>query len=202
MFPVIIKPMKKNLKATGVTIIVILGAGCLLSLGGCRTAHKANVGGVQNSPPSVVDPTEVLIEHLVHRVDELTSEVGKQQNETLAHDNRCLEEEIAELEGRPIHRPKEDPTASARKLAETTEAGSSRMIQALLDGEDAIEYHNQRHPEAPWADVKDVVRLMCGDCARERAIRNTQLEEEAKKLNASAERARIVRGADVQSRSK
>jgi hypothetical protein len=35
------------------------------------------------------------------------------------------------------------------------------------------------HPESPQADVKDVLSLECGNCTRERAIRELQLKEEA-----------------------
>lgn len=59
------------------------------------------------------------------------------------------------------------------------EDGLGRLAQYLLDSEASIEDHNRRHPESPWASVKDVLRELCGDCTRERRQRNLQLAEEA-----------------------
>lgn len=59
--------------------------------------------------------------------------------------------------------------------------GAERSAQDALDAEDAIEQHNLRHPESPWADVRYILRWECGDCTKERAIRDLQLKDEAPK---------------------
>ena len=100
----------------------------------------------------------------------------KSENEILEHDNRCLQEQIAALEGRPVHH-KNDPAARVLALGESLDETNSRIAQYLLDSEAAIEDHNRRHPESPWANSEAVLKLMCGDCTKERAnsgIRNSR----------------------------
>ncbi|MGD0200850.1 MAG: hypothetical protein ABSD27_08890 [Bryobacteraceae bacterium] len=124
------------------------------------------------------DRTELLLRHLVHRVDELRDALGKSRNETLAHDNRCLEDQIAELEGHPVHHPRYDPAASARKLAADLDSDLESMAIDLLDSQAVTEYHNRHHPEAPWDDRDDALRLLCGDCSKERAARDAKIVSE------------------------
>ena len=59
--------------------------------------------------------------------------------------------------------------------------GMDRISQHALDMQAFVELHNHRHPEDPMADVETLLRDMCGDCKRERAIRAAQLREEATK---------------------
>lgn len=100
----------------------------------------------------------------------------KLKKEIVVRENACLASEIALLEGR--HRSDRPKLESSGK---SEEDNISTMIQQLLDGQDAIEEHNRKHPEAPHDDVADALRLLCGDCASERAARNSQLKEEASK---------------------
>src|SRR5437899_9118709 len=145
---------------------LLAGALLSISLVGCRANPQAGqMTEKSTSAPKAVsiakaepisDSSEVLIRHLLRRIQDLSGEVQKRQNETLEHDNKCLQEQIAVLEGRPVHHAKRDPAADARELARSLDAGIERVAENLLDGEAAIEDHNQKHPESPWADVKDV----------------------------------------------
>lgn len=162
-----------------VTIVLL----CSLALGGC----------VRKLPPQE-DTSEILIQHLMRRVSDLSSEVQDRQNDILKHDNNCLSEEIAALEGRPTHRSKQeqldDAVAKSKAFSEGMIADLNRGAQNALDGEAAIEEHNRKHPEAPWADSKDLLRLLCGDCAKERAFRDSQLQDEARRPNPSPARVK------------
>jgi hypothetical protein len=162
--------------------IAPLVASLLFSLCGCQTA-KQSANAVSVAPQD--DTSEILIQHLVRRERDLAGEIGKLENEILEHDNKCLQEQIAALEGHPIRHAKKDPVASAvasaHALDESLNAGLSRVAQNVLDGEAAIEEHNRKHPESPWADSKELLRSICGDCTKERAARDLQLKEEAPK---------------------
>jgi hypothetical protein len=109
--------------------------------------------------------------------------VAKKESAIIEHDNNCLEEEIAILEGKPAHRI--DARAAAREasraLAERLREGSGRRSQYLLDSEEAIRQHNKKHPQSLWAESEDLLRLTCGDCAEERALRDSQLKSESQK---------------------
>jgi hypothetical protein len=111
--------------------------------------------------PSGVDTSEILIRHLLRRIAALNDEISQGEN-------KCLEEQNALLRGQRV-KHRSDPLT-----------GLNRLSQYLLDGEAATEQHNRNHPEAPWAESKDLLRDMCGDCTREKAIRAAPLEEEAK----------------------
>jgi hypothetical protein len=127
------------------------------------------------------DSDEILLGHLLRRVQDLHSELDKQENEVLKHDKRCLQEQIAALEGHPIRSPRQDPMDAVRERHESLNKALDLMIQDALDSEAVIEVHNRKHPELPWADVKQDLIQFCGDCTKARAIRDAQLREEAKK---------------------
>jgi hypothetical protein len=53
-----------------------------------------------------------------------------------------------------------------------------RLTQHSLDTEAFIELYNRAHPEAPQADLADLLRLECGDCLNARAIRDKAIQQE------------------------
>lgn len=75
------------------------------------------------------------------------------------------------LEGRPTKKHAKPPSTLVTDL--------DLLIQETLDTETWIEEHNRRHPESPWADINDVLRELCGNCAAARGVRERQLQEEA-----------------------
>ena len=134
------------------TVIVLLPVSFLFVLSGCT----------RNVPPPE-DRSEILIRHLLRRISDLNHEIDKREN-------KCLEEQISLVKGQRVAH-QNDPQGAI-----------DRMSQYLLDGEAAIEEHNRKHPESPWADTKDVLRQLCGDCTKERAIRDLQLTAEAQQI--------------------
>jgi uncharacterized protein YlxW (UPF0749 family) len=166
--------------------IALTAASLLFTLNGCREAQTAKKSASDKKVLLRDDSSEVLIRHLLRRISDLTSEVSKRENEIVEHDNRCLKEQIAALEGRPINRAKSDPVASAEALGKGLEVGLNRMVQNLLDNEEAIEQHNRNHPESPQADLQDIIRKMCGDCPDIRATRELQIRQEAQPPAASS----------------
>jgi hypothetical protein len=160
------------------SVIGSLAISFIFALGGCQSVQTAKSDGAQETLPSD-DSSEVLIRHLLRRSREADSEVIRLEDEVAKHDNKCLNEEIAILEGRTVE-PKdrvkaEDHSAAVKALNNDL----SRMAQGMLDAEEVIELHNRKHPESPWADLKEDLRESCGDCTKERAIRDLQLKEEA-----------------------
>jgi hypothetical protein len=159
-------------------------------LNGCREAQTAKPEAAQKAMPQD-DTSEILIQYLLRRVTDLTAKVVDSKNEIIKHDNRCLDEQIAVLEGRPVHQTKADPVADAKALGDSLSADLSLAVQEALDDDAALEEHNRKHPESPWADSKDLLRLMCGECTKERAFRDSQLKEEAQRLSAGAPASRV-----------
>jgi len=133
------------------TAAVLLAINVMLC--GCQTGITE--GNAQKA--SKPDESEILIRHLLRRNNDLTREISSMERE-------CLEGQI-----------------SGKRIASDPTVALDRMVQNLLDGEDAIEEHNREHPESPQADIRDVIRQMCGDCAQERVARDRQLKEEAQK---------------------
>lgn len=129
----------------------LISLSVLLVLAGCsRTA----------SAPAI-DSSDILIRHLVKRIGVLNDEINQAENQ-------CLEEQNALLKGHRVrHR-------------DNSMAGIHRLSQYLLDGEASIQKHNRKHPQAPWTDIKDVLRDTCGDCTKEKSLRAAQLADEAK----------------------
>jgi len=174
---------------TGLSIVLLLtfGASCSRPQANSRPSSHPAATVAAKVPPD--DKSEVLLWHLLQRGEESDAEISRLQNEVLKHDNKCLEEQIAILEGRnqpdDPKRDLDEVVERQRALEKRTNANLSRMAQGMLDTEDVIEYHNRRHPESPQADVRDLLRLFCGDCTRERAIRDSQLKEEAQKYEHS-----------------
>jgi hypothetical protein len=72
----------------------------MLFLLGCGTKVSEKPKPVKTAVTEV-DPSDLLQRHLVRRISDLTTQIGKLENEVLEHDNRCLQEQIAELEGHP-----------------------------------------------------------------------------------------------------
>jgi hypothetical protein len=162
------------------TVILIL----LLGLAGCQ--HPNTIVKSETIQKPLDDQAdEIMIQHLLRRAEAAEGEIPKLRGEMLKHDNRCLEEQIAVLEGHPIKSPRQDPVAASRAMAKELEASLSVSIQGLLDGEAAIEAHNARHPESPWGDLKVLLRQMCGDCVAERTAWNSKLAEEAEKYKST-----------------
>lgn len=170
------------------TVTVLLAITLLLNLGGCRESRKASqpiaaapTDKSENKAPVAppTDNSEILIRHLLRRVSELTDEGEKMKTASIKADTACLNEEFAILEGRPSHRPALDPVAHARAFSNSLDSSLRRAIQNLLDSEAFVAEHNLNHPEAPWENSNDVLRLMCGDCLKDRATREVQLREEA-----------------------
>jgi hypothetical protein len=144
-----------------------------LILTGCQSSRPTAAPIVV---PKIDDKSyEILLQHLLHRADAAEGEIGKLKNEIIQHDNRCLEEQIAALEGHPTRTKPQDPMTAQRKLTKDLSDGLSTMVQGLLDSEAVIEEHNKRHPESPWAEDKDILHQMCGDCAKEREVWNAKL---------------------------
>jgi hypothetical protein len=176
---------------TGLSIVILLmfGASC--------SRHQANPHPSSQVPSTMAskvplppdDRSEVLLWHLLRRNEESDAEIERLQNEVLRHDNKCLEDQIAILEGRTRpadpKRALDEDIEKQRASAKSMNANLSRMVEEMLDTEDVIEYHNRRHPESPQADVKDLLRQFCGDCTRDRAIRDSRLKEEAQKYEHS-----------------
>jgi hypothetical protein len=133
---------------------------CIAALSGCRMDQTVRKSDGAPKVSALEDRYEVLIRHLQRRISSMADEIGER-------DNKRMEEEIALLKGQRVHH--QDQLLS----------GLHRMPQDLLDAEDFIEEHNRRHPEHSFADVKELARDLCGDCAKERAFRDSQLKEEA-----------------------
>ncbi len=151
------------------TVITLLAVGLLITCGACNRKASAQKD----------DRSEIMIRHLLRRNSDLIEEASKRENEILEHDNECLKEQIAILGGRPIRHAKSDPLALNRSFREGLHAGLDRLIQHNLDAEDMVENHNRTHPESPQASITGLLRDLCGDCKREREIRDSQLKEEA-----------------------
>lgn len=134
------------------TVIALLALNLLFAPGG----YTQKV-----TPPSDAG-SEVLIRHLLRRISDLDSVIAK--NET-----KCLEEQISLTNGGHV--------PHKHDLLE----GIDRIVQFMLDSEAAIEEHNRQHPESPWADSKEDIREFCGKCLPQRAVRDLQLKEEAKR---------------------
>jgi hypothetical protein len=163
------------MKTAGILLLV----GALFVLSGCMETQTAKSESSQKTLPP--DRFEVLAWHPLRRSREADSEVIRLETEIAKHDNKCLNEEIAILEGRAVGPKDRVKAEDHRALAKATEKDLARMVQGMLDTEDAIEAHNRKHPGSPMAETTNnkLVRLMCGDCTQERAIRYSQLKEEA-----------------------
>jgi hypothetical protein len=184
------RPFNAVMQPAGLSVVLLLvfGASCSRPQANPQpSSQPAAAVAPKNTeaakvPPPQEDRAEVLLWHLLRRSEKSDAEVLRLQNEVISHDNKCLEEQIATLEGKTHSTyPKSDPAAGTA----TRVSNLSQMVQGLLNGEEVIEYHNRRHPESPQADVKDLLRQLCGDCTRERAIRDSQLREEAQKYEHS-----------------
>jgi hypothetical protein len=149
-------------------VVALLVLCFLFAMGGC--ARKA---------PPAEDRSEILIRHLLKRINDSDTEISNLQDEMVRADTKCKEEQIAILKGRALPIDPKREVNGVKALRKTVMGGLNRMAQELLDAEDVIEDHNQRHPESPQADIKDLLRQMCGDCTQERAVRDLQLKEEA-----------------------
>lgn len=174
-------PMRRRLPIPAALLIVL--AGCNQKGNNSTpssTASRTQSQQLARHVTTVIDEDDVLIRHLERRISDLSGQVSKLNDEILKHDNACLEEEIAMLEGRPYPHKKSDPVESARELQQSLTAGLELTAQNLLDSEAAIQAHNRKHPDSPWASVSDLIRELCGDCTKERAVREQQLAEEAK----------------------
>ena len=175
------------------TASIISFAMALAVLGACNKPVPT-AAAKPTEPPTAVSPDkddviaeyEALTRHLVGRVEEANGRINSLQNEMLKQENEYLDEEIAILQDRPV--PKHDSMDSQRQMAKDLEDAAARAAQDALDSEASIELRNRIHPEAPEADLKDLLRLECGDCQKERATRNAQLKAEA--AHASAKGAR------------
>jgi hypothetical protein len=135
---------------------MVVALGLFLPLCACRT--------FSNSPkPTPDERSEILIRNLLRRISVLGEEIGKRQAE-------CVEEETLLLKGHRVTHRASDFNDSL-----------DRMSQYLLDSEDSIDLHNRRHPESLQVEsaTQDLLRLWCGDCTRERNLRDSQLKEEA-----------------------
>jgi len=151
------------------TAIALLSISLLFVMGGCR--------GNQIASPQD-DSSEILIRHLNSRIGAMAIEISKRDKEC---EQDKLKETKRSLSGQRV--TTEDVTRESEEDAKHQLEGLDLVIQNLLDGEAEIEEHNRRHPEHPYADVKDVLRQMCGDCVQARAVRDQQLKEEARKYN-------------------
>lgn len=176
---------------TGLSIVLLLmfGASCSRHQANCQPSSQTPSTMASEVPLPPDDRSEALLWHLLRRSEESDAEIERLQNEVLKHDNKCLEEQIAILEGRTQpadpKRALDEAVERQRTFGKSANADLSRMVEGMLDTEDVIEYHNRRHPESPQADVKDLLRQFCGDCTRGRAIRDSQLKEEARKYEHS-----------------
>jgi len=159
----------------------------LIGLVGCQ---RPNISAKSETIQKPLDDqaAEIMIQHLLRRAEAAEGEIPKLRGEVLKHDNRCLEEQIAALEGHPIKSPRQDPVAASNAMAKELEASLSTAIQGLLDGEAAMEAHNARHPESPWGDLKGLLRQMCGDCVAERTAWNLKLAEETQEYKIMAKK--------------
>jgi len=158
------------------TILLILAL--LLMSNGCRTQHKTEATNLSSAKD---DPSDILARHLTRRIAALTQQIGKLKNEIVDHDNRCLQEQLAALEGHSVRHTKPNRAKDTDALLKRLSEGLDLEAQSLLDSQAAISDHNRKHPEAPWAGVEDVLRLICGDCSQQRAFRDAQLKDEAEK---------------------
>lgn len=137
-------------------------------------AHRAlNQARAELAKP---DRFEILTWHLLDRVQEATLTIQK-------HDTACeqergeeLDNDIARLEGRPQPHPRDTVRAAAKNRDRDIQS-AERMAQDLLDSDDAIREHNRRHPDHQWAVTGDAVKIICGDCEKERAARNSAIEK-------------------------
>lgn len=158
----------------------------LVLLIGCAPAGKP-VQPMAATPalqPQEVDHFEVLAWHLQKRIEELGKLVGKLEHQLVERENLCLDSEIAVLEGR---RSKKRPPLES--LASSLGRSMDRMIQDLLDAEDAIEEHNRKHPQAPMAQVRDLLTSLCGRCEPYRTMRQKSFEARRDDLNREIRRA-------------
>jgi hypothetical protein len=150
--------------------IVLLATISLFALDGCTR---------KSSPQA--DTSEILIRHLLRRQRDISTELAQRENDILEHDNQCLKEQIAALEGHPVHHDHPDALDTANALSERLQAGLRSNVQDMLDAEAGIEEHNRKYPELPQKDLKDILRQICGDCSKDRAFRDSQLAEEAER---------------------
>jgi hypothetical protein len=139
----------------------------LAALSGCRT-----VPAVTPKAQVADDRAEILIRHLQRQIDDSDKEIGRLRTEMLKRDNQWLQASIDSLEGRPSHGPPQLRQALPPGLSNALNS----MAQHSLDAEEMIELHNRNHPEAPY---EGLLQELCGDCTRERQLRNQQLKEEA-----------------------
>lgn len=172
------------MRSFGVAAVVMV---FMLSLGTCQNPKPIQKTESVAKPASVSPDDssyEILVRHLLRRIADLNNEVQDAKNDAMKRENKCIEDEIAILEGR--NHPADEQARMADIAVRSQATGKDmlesidRMIQRMLDSEAAISEHNHSHPDKPWADVEDVLKQTCGDCSKARALRNAQLAEEAK----------------------
>jgi hypothetical protein len=150
--------------------------GTTMRVGAISLALLMLLSGCAKAPQQRVDDSaEILIQHLLRRVADSDKEVQRLRKELIERDNLWLHADIDSLEGRPSRKP---PPLKGRTLSEEIVDVNERSSQHSLDAEELIEMHNRNHPESPYADLKELLRETCGDCAQERAIRDRQIEQE------------------------
>jgi hypothetical protein len=158
---------------------------CLAVLAGCGKPTSSSVAAKSapatepiNSPVAQADAEyEALVRHLLRRVSDANKRILILQNDMLRQESQYLDDEYEILQGRPT--PKHDPEESRRRRMKDDLDNLHRQAQDMLDVEAFIELHNRTHPESPQADVKDILRMQCGDCEKDRSKRDADLRAEA-----------------------
>ena len=113
------------------TAMVLLTTIIIVVLNACQTVRTDRSNSAQKAAPQD-DSSDILIRHLLRRISDLTDEVSRRENEIVEHDNRCLEEQIAALEGHSLRHAKPDPLASANALGKGLEAGINLDLSPFL----------------------------------------------------------------------
>jgi hypothetical protein len=110
----------------------------------------AVLSGYQVGADPSLDPTEVLTQHLLDRIQDLSLKI-------VATQKRCIEEDDARPRDNIAGRREVDQLVAvelnkkkAHDFSQDMRGNFDQTMQNLNDGDAFIALHNRRHPESPW----------------------------------------------------
>ncbi len=154
---------RRGLTFTFVAVIAALAVTCAVQVGKVRslsvklqtaTDELRDIRLKDAADAKLDAQTETLVNHLVRQAEGFSVKLARAN------------------QGRAVPR---DAVSMVRQLGRSLDDDLGVLIQHLLDSDEWIEISNQRHPDHPQHDLKELLQQMCGDCLRERAEREADL---------------------------
>lgn len=137
----------------------------LLLVQSCQRTKSAAV-------PQPPDRFEALAWYLKDKAQELSQRRLEESGNCLAEKNQLMEDRI---NGRVRPYTLDMKVADAKKLGSSLVADLGALADNMMDTQDLIEESNRRHPEQQKADVKDLLKPLCGDCSAEWAAHKSKI---------------------------